>query len=76
MTLQCRTSQSRCCLAAVVPPPPVLMLLLLLLLVQLLLLLLLPLGALWERFPCMKPHELPLPVLHRIATADIKIGGC
>jgi hypothetical protein len=49
---------------AVAPPPPVLMLLLLLLLlVQLLLLLLLPLGALSERFPPMKPHDLLLRVL-------------
>jgi hypothetical protein len=50
--------------------------LLLLLLVQLLLLLLLlPLGALWERFPHMKPHELLLAVLHRIATAATKTRG-
>jgi hypothetical protein len=48
------------------------MLLLLVVVVQLLLLLLLPLGALWEHFPCMK---LLLPVLHRITAAATKMRG-
>ncbi len=39
------------------------------------LLLLLPLGAPWERFPCMKPHELLLVVLHRIAATATKTEG-
>ncbi len=52
-----------------------LILLPLLLLVQLLLLLLLPLGALWECLPRMKPHDLLLAVLHRIAIAATKTGG-
>jgi hypothetical protein len=68
--LQCCTPLSRCCPTAVVPP-----LLVLVLVLQLVLLLLLPLGALWERFPCMKPHDLLLAVLHRIATTATKAGG-
>jgi hypothetical protein len=39
------------------------------------LLLLLPLGTLWECFPCMKPHELLLAVLHRVAAAATKTEG-
>jgi hypothetical protein len=50
----------------VASPLPVLMLLLLAVVVQVLLLLLLSLGALWERFLRMKPHELLLVVLHSI----------
>jgi hypothetical protein len=73
--LQCRTLQSCCCPAAVAPPLLVLMLLVLLLIVKLLLLLLLPLEVLWEGFPCMKPHELLLAVLHRVAATATKTGG-
>jgi hypothetical protein len=73
--LQCCRSQLRCHPTAVAPPLPVLMMLLLLLMVQLLLLWLLPLGALWEHFPHMKPHELLLAVLHRIAATATKTGG-